>query len=437
MNKSLKIIIISIGIVLILGAVGLLFIYKNKDGDSGIDIIKNTLPFGSNPNNSSATNTDNTNTGDTETSSGWIGDISKPKLFQIHKEAVAGSYSFKDEDDTVARYMERGVGHIFETNMSTLNEERISNTTRLKIYEALWGNSGKNVVIRYLDDTDEETIRSFAITLKDTTNSSTLFEEEIPTETQSQETEGVFLPENITSMALSEEDDKKIFYLFKIDDSSVGTIYNLESGKMAQIFQSQFTEWLPQWPNKDIITLTTKPSEKVPGFMYFLNTKTEELVKILSDIKGLTTLTSPNVENILYSESANGWVSLNIYNTKKHSSSTLPLATLPEKCVWSKSDKNIIYCAVPKNPQRGSYPDQWYQGLISFSDDIWSINTETYATERILSLSDAAREEFDVIKPQISDNGEFIFFTNKKDLSLWGIKLSTKDTNTMDDLLID
>lgn len=436
MKKSLKIIIISIGVILILGAVGLLFLYKNKNGDNGIDIIKNTLPFGNNPNNSTSINTNNLNTDDTETNGGWIGDVAKPKLFQLHKEAVAGSYSFKNGNDTIARYMERGVGHIFETNMSTLNEERISNTTRLKIYEAIWGNSGKNVVIRYLDDKDEETIRSFAITLKDVSDT-TFLDEEIPTDTQSQETEGVFLPENITSITLSEENDKKIFYIFKTDDSSVGTIYNLENGKMAQIFQSQFNEWLTQWPTENIITLTTKPSEKVPGFMYFLNTKTEELVKILSDIKGLTTLTSPNGENILYSESDNGWVSLNIYDTKKRSSITLPLATLPEKCVWSKSDKNIIYCAVPKNPQKGSYPDQWYQGLISFSDDIWSINTETYATERILSLSDTAREEFDVIKPQISDNDEFIFFTNKKDLSLWGVKLPAKNTDTIDNLLID
>ncbi len=432
MTKTLKITIISTVIILIFGLIGFLFFYQNKGGDRGIDIIKNTLPFGYTPSESSEITPVETTSDSDEITGGWTGDISEPKLFQLHKEAIAGSYLFKRDTNknninkTIARYIERGVGHIFETNMNSLEEERISNTTRLKIHEAIWGNNGKNVIIRYLDDENEETIRSFVITLRDS-ETTTLFEEETPTETTPQETEGVFLPENITGVALSEENDKKIFYLFELDNSSVGTIYNLENGKMAQIFQSPFTEWLPQWPNKDIITLTTKPSEKVPGFMYFLDTETERLVKVLNNIDGLTTLTSPDVEKVLYSESTKGWVSLSIYDKKEHSSKELPLSTLPEKCVWSKVDKNIIYCAVPNNPKRGSYPDQWYQGLISFSDDIWAINTKTYTTERILSPRDTIREEFDIIKLQIDKNDEFISFTNKKDLSLWSIKLPKEE----------
>jgi len=441
MNKTLKIITISLVVILIFGLIGFLFFYQNKAGDSGVDIIKNTLPFGGTPSESiEVTPVETAGDGD-EAIGGWIGGISEPTLFQLHEEAIAGSYLFKKEigsnkdtdKKTIARYIERGVGHIFETNMNNLKEERISNITRLKIYEAIWGNSGKNVIIRYLDDKNEETIRSFVITLGNTEEKQPLeFEEEIPIEITEQETEGIFLPENISGIALSEENDKKIFYIFELNNSTVGTIYNLENSKMAQIFQSPFTEWLPQWPNKDTITLTTKPSEKVPGFMYFLDVKTERFIKILSEINGLTTLTNLDGNKILYSESKNSWISLNIYDTEEYSSKELPLSTLPEKCIWSKVDKNIIYCAVPNNPTRGSYPDQWYQGLISFSDDIWAINIETYATERILSLTDTAREEFDVVKLQIDNEDEFITFTNKKDLSLWSIKLPKKEALPVD-----
>ncbi len=440
MSKTLKITTISILVILIFGLIGFLFFYQNKEGDSGVDIIKNALPFGGTPYEPTEVTPTESIVDEGEILSGWVGSISKPKLFQLHKEAIAGSYLFKkdisNEDGdkkTIARYIERGVGHIFETEMNNLKEERISNITRLKIYEAVWGNSGKNVIIRYLDDKDEETIRSFVITLGDTEITPLLeFEEEIPIEIVEQETEGIFLPENISGIALSEENDKKIFYIFELNNSTVGTIYNLENSKMAQIFQSPFTEWLPQWPSKDTITLTTKPSEKVPGFMYFLDVKTERFTKILSEINGLTTLTNLDGNKILYSESKNSWISLSIYDTEKHSSKELPLSTLPEKCTWSKMDKNIIYCAIPNNPTRGSYPDQWYQGLISFSDDIWAINTETYATERILSLTDTAREEFDVIKLQIDDEDRFISFTNKKDLSLWSVKLPKKETLPVD-----
>ena len=54
------------------------------------------------------------------------------------------------------------------------------------------------------------------------------------------------------------------------------------------------------------------------------------------------------------------------------------LETLPEKCVWSKADASIFYCAVPENiPADNIYPDVWYQGLMSFSDAIWKVNIKT------------------------------------------------------------
>ncbi len=430
MSKTLKITIIVLITVLIISMVGFLFFYKNSVGNNGIDIIKNTLPFGENT--STTTNTIETqpvnNSSDTV---GWIGEKTKPRLFEIHKGAIAGSYAFERNTDSNSsifiRYISRGIGNIFETNMESLKESRVSNTTRLKIYQAIWGNAGKNVIIRYLDDQGGDTVRSFVITIpKTSTSTSTLDEFQIQ---QTQKTKGLFLPENIKEIARSEKDDQKIFYLFNNKDSSVGIIYNLENEKSTQIFQSPFTEWLPQWPTKNIITLTTKPSSDVPGFMYFLNIKTEGLVKILGDIKGLTTLTSPDGEKILYSESNKGWVSLKLYNIKNHSTKILPFSTLPEKCVWSNTNKYVLYCAVPKNPQIGDYPDQWYQGLTSFSDDIWMINIKTSATERILSPIDTARVKFDVIKPQINKDDHYIFFTNKKDMSLWGINLK-KDTST-------
>lgn len=420
MSKTLKITITIILIILILGLLGFVFIYKNKNGDTGIDIIKNISPFGKNINDTvpiKQTKQTNSNAD----SSGWIGNASKPKLFQIHKKATAGFYAFKNtDDDMFVRDIERGVGNIFETDMQKLKEKRISNITRLKIQEAIWGNNGKNVVIRYTDD--KNTIRSFIITLKNTTDN-TLFNEEIPTNQNTKEIQGLFLPENITEVTPSKQDDKKIFYLFNFNNSSFGIIYNLDTGKKAQIFQSPITEWLPQWPNKEIITLTTKPAGSVDGFMYFLNTKTENLDRILGNIKGLTTLTSPDAKKVLYSKSTDGWVSLYIYNITKHSSIKLPVSTLPEKCAWSKTDKNTVYCAIPNNPKLSNYPDQWYKGLISFSDDIWKINTETYATERILSPIDTVKEDFDIINLQISNDDNFLFFKNKKDMSLWGMKL--------------
>lgn len=443
MSKIKKITIISLVLILIIIFLGFLFVYKNKTGETGFDVVKNAFPFGK-----SAQDDLGLTQKQKEDGGGFVSfggkNSTTPKLFQIHKESVAGAYPFvkitsnntrkespedtkntsslKNGEETVfIRYMERGLGHIFETNIDTMEEDRISNTTRLKIYEAIWGDVGKNVVIRYLDDIDNKTIRSFLIKLNEDTQV-----EEIPGEIiniqPKQEEEGIFLPENITSITKS-SDSEKIFYIINTGTSAIGTIYNTESNNSTQIFRSELTEWLSQWPNKDTITITTKPSGGVPGFMYFLDINSEDITKILGNINGLTTLTSPNGKKILYSESINGSFTLNLYDVEKQATEKLPLTTLPEKCTWGRIDVSIIYCAIPTTIPSSTYPDQWYKGLISFSDEIWSIDTKTYTTSFIVSPTDLRIGDMDIVNLQLDPKENYVFFSNKKDLSLWGVKL--------------
>jgi hypothetical protein len=129
---------------------------------------------------------------------------------------------------------------------------------------------------------------------------------------------------------------------------------------------------------------------------------------------------SPNGKLILY---GNSGVSLSIYNTTTRDTNILSLNTLPEKCVWSKTSENI-YCAVPKIIESGLYPDSWYQGEVSFSDQFWKIDVLNGNTTLLL---DPAREEgggeIDGVKLALDGNENFLFFINKKDSFLWRILL--------------
>jgi len=426
MKKSFKIIIFIITILIVI-IVAFLFFYQNKDGNSGVDIIRDALPFGKGapetPGLIPKLDRDDEVLTDRQDEENVI-----QRFFQIHEEPVAGAYLFEkprngEDEDVIARYMERGVGHIFETDMSTAQEERISNTTRLKIYEAIWGSSGKSVIVRYLDDEDGETIRSFLIKLGEFKDKKGFLEQEVLEQEVSNETEGVFLPENIQEIAVSKDNDKKIFYLINRSGESIGTIYNIDTDKTMQIFRSVLTEWLTEWPNKNTITLTTKPSGDVAGVLYFLDTDTEKMTKVLGGINGLTALVSPDGKKVAYSESNSGTFTLNIYDVENKSSQQLPLTTLPEKCVWGRENTHVLYCAVPPKIPSGAYPDEWYQGLISFSDEIWMIDTETFTTNLLIKPPKAAGEEMDAIKLLLDPNEDFLLFTNKKDLSLWGLRL--------------
>ena len=422
-NSTKKIIIIAV-VVLVIAGIGIFgwMVYAGKAGVVG-EKIRTFLPFGSGGEDRPAV----IPTTNPETSGGMIigedGQVVS-LLRKLHSSPVAGMFAFTKRvvgtttQDVMVRYIERGLGHIYETNMSNLKEERISNETRLKIYEALWGNAGNGVVIRYLNGDKNDIIQTYSMVLRDIKNATST------DEGKRVESDGVFLRENISEVAVSQERGDRLFYILPTGDSSVGITAGFDGKKQAQIFDSPLKEWLSFWPNDKLITLTTKPSQNVSGFIFFLDPQTGKTTKILGKINGLTTLTSPDGKNVLYSESTSSGVNLYLYDVVKDAKTKLSLTTLPDKCVWSKIKKEVLYCGVPQTVLSGSLPDGWYQGVVSFSDDIWRIDITTGVTTMLVSPPKTAGEEIDATKLLLSPNEAFLLFVNKKDSTPWSLKLT-------------
>lgn len=311
------------------------------------------------------------------------------------------------------RYVDRATGNIYQTFIDKIEERRFTTTTIPKVYEAYFGNKGEAVVMRYLK-TDERTIETFVGNLpKELLGGDTLENNEI---------KGSLLPNNIKDISVS-PDSGSIFYLFTTGDNMVGTTLNLTTNKKVQIFSSPFTEWLSWWPNNNtnkMITLTTKPSANTEGYMYGMTETGKNLNKVLGNINGLTTLTSPDGKQVLYSDNA---LSLRIYNTDTKSSIVLGVKTLSEKCVWN-SGSDVVYCAVPANIPFGAYPDAWYQGEVSFTDQFWKIDTKTgNATIIVDPTIINGGGEIDGTKLDLDDGENYLFFVNKKDSFLWKLEL--------------
>jgi hypothetical protein len=170
-----------------------------------------------------------------------------------------------------------------------------------------------------------------------------------------------------------------------------------------------------------MLTLTTKSSFSAPGSMYFLSTS-GTMTKALGDIAGLTTLTSPSLGYAIYSASNSSGISSGIYDFSK--GNTLAFTgnpTLPEKCVWSKLSKTTAYCAVPSTIPIGNYPDDWYKGNISFTDNIYKVNLSLPAVQFLYSLP--KDQNIDVINPFLDAKEENLYFTNKNDYFLWGLNI--------------
>lgn len=319
-------------------------------------------------------------------------------LFQLANSSVAGATAVSSASSTSVRYVEKSTGHIYEISPQGKDRKRVSNTTILKVFETFWSPDADKIVMRYFD---EDAVSNFSA--KFSTSTAAI--------------EGIFLPQEITAVAVSSAEDK-IFYLQKTNGATYGVLADFAGKSKENIFSSPFGEFNISWPAKNIIALVAKPSVGADGYLYFLDVKTKEISRMIGGIKGLTALISPKADKIIYSQSVNNGFSTKIFDVKSKTSSNFGLTTMPEKCVWSKINSDIIFCAAPKSFPSADYPDEWYQGAISFDDAVWQINIATGETQVIFNETNA-----DVINPFLSADESYFLFTNKNDLTLWSLKL--------------
>jgi len=332
-------------------------------------------------------------------------------LTQLVQKAIGGAtYIEKEQSDKtkigMVRYFEKATGHIYDIDYQARKSVRVSNTTIPGVFDAYWSASGEQAVIKYIEKSEtavEETARNFSLTAIGAT------------------TTGIFLSSAIKTIAASPKENK-IFYLFPFEGNYVGLTASFADKSQKQLFTTPFGEFLAFWPSERIIALLTRPSFNIEGYLYKLDATTGSFEAVLKNIPGLTFLWSPDSEFILYNESGYSGFENYIHHVKENKVLPFNLATLPEKCAWSRIKKGVVYCAVPLVMPAANYPDGWYQGLISFSDRVWRIDVLSGATEII--SAEAAENDFDFVNLFLDKNENYLFLQNKKDGALWSLQLS-------------
>lgn len=325
------------------------------------------------------------------------------------EEAIDTKPSPPETEKVLAvRYVDKKSGNIYQTFTDKISESKFTNTVILNVEEAMFSGSGENVIMRYLKN-DGKTIVSYAGSLE----KEKLGGDSISTT----ELTGSFLPENIIDLSSSPY-LQKMFYLFKNKDYTVGINADISGDRKTQVFDSPYSEWLSQYAEENTITLTTKANSGINGFMYKVDPNRKSFEKVLGGINGLTTLTSPDGNLVLYADDS---LTLYLHNIATENTKRISIRTLPEKCAWAE-DSTYLYCAMPRDIINALYPESWYMGVVSFSDQIWKINAESLNTGLILDpLQTDGGEDIDGIKLTVRD--DYLFFINKKDNFLWELKL--------------
>lgn len=299
-------------------------------------------------------------------------------------------------------FIDRSNGNAYEiTEQNDLL--RLTGETLSGIQEAFWGKdkSGDRLITKFYRFNQSITLSS-------------LIKDEASTDLGSLKNQA--LGTNISAIAIS-PDRAKFFTLESSGEGVIGYINDWTGKNKKKVWSFPYTDWQASWPKSDIVSLTSTPSARSSGYLYFLNLNTGSFVKIISGVTGLTTSVSPDASKVIYSRNSLGLIDLYLYEIATKKTSPVGLKTLPEKCSWQNSD--TLYCAVPKTITTSQYPDNWYQGKISFSDDIWKIDLKQKTTVLVVPI----KESLDLVSLVVAPKRGWIYAINKTDNSIQSFSL--------------
>lgn len=425
-QKSKKWIWIVVGVVLLILIVLALFLFLGKNTKVGAAIGK-VLPFGA---VSDSVRNPGDVTGTTETTGiNADGSITEEPIFrQLSNKPTAGEYAYEKNGDQFVRYVDKETGFIFDTKIKDGSTIQITNTTIPRIYEAKWAMNGTAVILRYVEDSPLEGIRD---TIK--TSLAYLRISDASTTDAVGKLSLEFLPDNINDISIS-PNGKSLFYLLKTNDGVSGSIVDITTKATKEVFRNSFSEWIPELLDNGDIILTTKASSDVKGYAYRYSPRTGAFKRLVREKAGLTTYANKSGSKILYSENISQNLIFGAYDPKGFLSDegttyeqVIPIATFPEKCVWKEDSLHVFCAALNGSFSRNILPDEWYQGVVSFSDSFWSANITTGEIKLLANPKTLIDKEFDVISPITSPNEGYFIFINKKDGTLWSMKMPQEE----------
>lgn len=304
-------------------------------------------------------------------------------LRQLTVRKVAGAV-YVHESNTY-RFVEAGTGHLFETTLEG-TETKISNTTFGRTTHATWSSAGTRVAITYTTERGAEVFVG-ALGVSDT-GEKTLT--------------GEILPGDVSSVAFSGMSDT-LQYVVKEENGSRGIIRDLKTNTETTAFGTPLKDIVVSWEPE--VLITTKASVHLPGATY-----TKDMARVFDSLNGLTmkALGGGLVFSGLQNSVLTSWI------VKGGATTPVDRGIIPEKCAEHGTK---IICAIPKSINADGFPDEWYRGDVSYSDELWSMNEEGRG-ERIGDLETVAGRALDTLSLSNDGNGGLLLIA-KNDRSLW------------------
>lgn len=392
MSRNLFITIIILTIVIIALTIGFLWLrYGSIEPDDRLQIFGGTQPGGPSLFDNGLSGGVSPDTQVTD-----LPDLRLPRLIQLTREAVVGPTIVRGEEEV--KYFKRATGHLYQIDHEGRQpEERISNLTIAGAREAIWSPNKNNAVVTFLT---EDIQKHFALSYQGTSS------------------QGIFLPSDINDLAFSQQDERMAYFLPTPQGGATLFVASSDGSGQKSVYTTPLSQLRLSWAG-EVLSFAARGSGLAPSFVQRVALNGSSRV-ILRDIEGLDIQWNAQGTFATISRTSLRGKNLISQVVNEHGEiiAQLPFATIASKCVWSRFEEELLYCAVPRELPRATYPDAWWQGTVSFSDNLWSVNIATGEADQLFNERD-----FDMINLFLSEAEDRLFFLNKKDSTLWGLRL--------------
>ncbi len=312
------------------------------------------------------------------------------RLKQLTTRPVAGAVFIENG----IRYVEQGTGHVYDINLTTGEESLIRGTTIPRSADAIFTKDGSTVAITAYEASG---------------NMTTL--EEVWKDGQPSVAEGKRLPVGAHELYFGDS-TSTLMYLLEEESGSSGYSYSTRTGDGKQIFKTVLRDIHVLW-GKTIYVYTT-PSSLTEGYIYRISGS--DLQYVTSGGRGLVGFVYD--DGLMITKVANSVVTSYAQDTSGNQILS-PVSVMPEKCVKKPTKRNSLYCSVPIAFDAKKFPDDWYKGIVSYSDILWDVDVTGSRSTVISNFFSESGREIDVAKIGTNEDGTFIYFINKNDNTLW------------------
>ncbi|MDP3989446.1 MAG: hypothetical protein Q8P93_04395 [bacterium] len=411
--KTLYITIGSLALIALLSVVGYVFMRSDptQSTDEESSEVASPFPFGDIVGRFASRDDEGNEVGPGSTSGSLVvGPV------QVIDQPQAGFVVLNQGGTTAVRYLSRETGHVFDYTKE-LGSVRLSNRTIPHIIRATWKADGGGALLLRNEGSATQRVVRATLDRVETANEDPLSD---PSSRPTPYTlGGETLPSSIISAVLS-PDGETIALLERADEVTTVSTLPFESTESVLLFSSPHPAWGVSWDGEEEIVVASLPSPNYAGVSFMLESQTGRLTQRGEGV-GLTFLLGPDAGSSISTRLVNGTPVSQFNDHALNTTISLPFVTYPqEKCVYVGDTQAV--CAAPSDNDLFGYPHRWYQGYVSFTDDLWLID-RTAGTVFSLYDTDSDTLSLDMVNLSFDNDSNELYFENKRDNSVWMIAL--------------